>query len=138
LASQIAPLLGQAKQRLDVAALRKSFAEQVLPIGPALETFAEIKTHLRRLGRVVDSFDLLIGSTALFHGLTLVTHNTKHFVDMLSTCRIGLPTNKPRINPHRPSSPLPRPQERYDSFCPTIASPPRPLRPPLKKRELPV
>ena len=72
----------QAKQRLDVAALRKSFAEQVLPIGPALETFAEVKTHLRRLGRVVDSFDLLIGSTALIHNLTLVTHNTRHFVDM--------------------------------------------------------
>ena len=72
----------QAKQRLDVAALRKSFAEQVLPIGPALETFAEVKTQLRRLGRVVDSFDLLIGSTAIFHNLTLVTHNTRHFVDM--------------------------------------------------------
>ncbi|HEX8327081.1 MAG TPA: type II toxin-antitoxin system VapC family toxin [Hymenobacter sp.] len=75
----------QAKQRLDVAALRKSFAEQVLPIGPAPETFAEVKTHLRRLGRVVDSFDLLIGSTALFHNLTLVTHNTRHFVDMPNT-----------------------------------------------------
>ncbi|WP_046244150.1 type II toxin-antitoxin system VapC family toxin [Hymenobacter terrenus] len=75
----------QAKQRLDVAALRKSFAEQVLPIGPALETFAEVKTHLRRFGRVVDSFDLLIGSTALFHNLTLVTHNTRHFVDMPNT-----------------------------------------------------
>ena len=72
----------QAKQRLDVAALRKSFAEQVLSIGPALETFAEVKAHLRRLGRVVDSFDLLIGSTALFHDLTVVTHNTRHFADM--------------------------------------------------------
>ncbi|WP_201984055.1 type II toxin-antitoxin system VapC family toxin [Hymenobacter rubidus] len=72
----------QAKQRLDVAALRRSFAEQVLPIGPALETFAEVKTHLRRLGRAVDSFDLLIGSTALLHDLTLVTHNTRHFADM--------------------------------------------------------
>ena len=72
----------QAKQRLDVAALRKSFAEQVISISPTLETFAEVKTHLRRLGRVVDSFDLLIGGTALFHNLTLVTHNTRHFVDM--------------------------------------------------------
>lgn len=74
----------QAKQRLDVAALRNSFAEQILSIGPALETFAEVKTHLRRLGRTVDSFDLLIGSTALFHNLTLVTHNTRHFADMPS------------------------------------------------------
>ncbi|HEX8350860.1 MAG TPA: hypothetical protein VF598_12930 [Hymenobacter sp.] len=30
----------------------------------------------------MDSFDLLIGGTALTHGLTLVTHNTRHFADM--------------------------------------------------------
>jgi tRNA(fMet)-specific endonuclease VapC len=72
----------QAKQRLDVAALRKSFAQQVLSIGPVLETFAKVKTHLRRLGRAVDSFDLPIGSTALFHNLALVTHNTRHFAAM--------------------------------------------------------
>ncbi|HEX8350859.1 MAG TPA: PIN domain-containing protein [Hymenobacter sp.] len=39
----------QARQRPDVAELRVIFAEQVLPIGPALETFAEQKAHLRRL-----------------------------------------------------------------------------------------
>lgn len=72
----------QTKQRLDVAALRNSFAERILSISPALETFAEVKTHLRRLGRAVDSFDLLIGSTALVYNLTLVTHNTRHFTDM--------------------------------------------------------
>ena len=72
----------QTKQRLDVAALRHSFAERVLSISPALETFAEVKTHLRRLGRAVDSFDLLIGSTALVENLVLVTHNTRHFTDM--------------------------------------------------------
>ncbi|OWP63530.1 VapC toxin family PIN domain ribonuclease [Hymenobacter amundsenii] len=72
----------QTKRQLDVAALRHSFAERVLSISPALETFAEVKTHLRRLGRAVDSFDLLIGSTALVHNLTLVTHNTRHFTDM--------------------------------------------------------
>lgn len=72
----------QEKQRRDVAELRAIFAQQVLPIGAALETFAEQKAHLRRLGRLVDSFDLLIGSTALAHGLTLVTHNTRHFADM--------------------------------------------------------
>lgn len=72
----------QARQRRDVADLRASFAGQTLPITSALETFADLKTHLRRLGRLVDSFDLLIGSTAIFHNLTLVTHNTRHFVDM--------------------------------------------------------
>jgi len=72
----------QAKQRRDVAELRVIFAAQVLPIGTALETFAEQKVYLRRLGCLVDSFDLLIGSTALTHGLTLVARNTRHFADM--------------------------------------------------------
>ena len=72
----------QARRRRDVVALRASFAGQTLPITSALETFADLKTHLRRLGRAVDSFDLLIGSTAIFHNLTLVTHNTRHFADI--------------------------------------------------------
>lgn len=73
----------QAQRRQEVAQIRADFAAQILPIGPALETYAEVKTHLRRLGRPVDSFDLLIGSTALFHGCTLVTRNTRHFADMV-------------------------------------------------------
>jgi tRNA(fMet)-specific endonuclease VapC len=27
----------------------------------------------------VDDFDILIGATAIVHGLTLVTNNTRHF-----------------------------------------------------------
>ena len=73
----------QTQRRQEVAQIRTDFAAQILPIGPALETYAEVKTHLRRLGRPIDNFDLLIGSTALFHGCTLVTHNTRHFSDMV-------------------------------------------------------
>ncbi len=72
----------QTKRRQEVADLRESFTNRELLIGPALEKFAEVKAHLRQLGRPVDSFDLLIGSTALAHDLTLVTRNTRHFVDM--------------------------------------------------------
>lgn len=69
----------QARQRQQVADFQELFAEQVLPIGPALAIFAEQKAALRRTGRPIDDFDILIGSTALAHGLTLVTRNTRHF-----------------------------------------------------------
>ncbi len=72
----------QARQQQQVAEFRELFAEQVLPIAPALEIFADQKAALRRSGRPIDDFDILIGSTALAHGLTLVTRNTRHFTNM--------------------------------------------------------
>ena len=40
------------------------------------------KAHLKSIGRLQGDFDLLIGSTAAAHGLTLVTRNTRHFADL--------------------------------------------------------
>ncbi|AMR27044.1 DNA-binding protein [Hymenobacter psoromatis] len=71
----------QARQRQQVAEFQALFAEQVLPISPALAIFAEQKAALRRTGRPIDDFDILIGSTALAHGLTLVTRNIRHFTN---------------------------------------------------------
>lgn len=53
-----------------------------LPISDALEIYAEQKAHLKRIGRLQGEFDLLIGCTALAHGLTLATRNTRHFTDL--------------------------------------------------------
>ena len=72
----------QARQHQQVAEFRELFAEQVLPIAPALEIFADQKAALRRSGRPIDDFDILIGSTAVAHGLTLVTRNTRHFAGL--------------------------------------------------------
>jgi len=72
----------QARQHQQVVKFRELFAEQVLPIAPALEIFADQKATLRRSGRPIDDFDILIGSTAVAHGLTLVTRNTRHFADL--------------------------------------------------------
>jgi len=47
----------QARQRQQVAEFQALFAEQVLPIGPALAIFAEQKAALRRTGRPIDDFD---------------------------------------------------------------------------------
>jgi len=51
----------------------------ILPIHQALNLFASEKARLRKIGEPIDNFDLLIGATAVHHGLTLVTNNTKHF-----------------------------------------------------------
>ena len=73
----------QAANRRNVAILREAFEGQELLIGPALETFATEKARRRKIGRVVDDFDLLIGATAVIYDLTLVTRNTRHFSDMV-------------------------------------------------------
>jgi tRNA(fMet)-specific endonuclease VapC len=54
-----------------------------LGISATLETYAQQKAYLKRIGRLQGEFDMLIGSVAVAHGLTLVTHNTRHFFDMV-------------------------------------------------------
>lgn len=52
---------------------------QILPIFPALDTYAAEKARLQKSGKVIDDFDLLIGATAVSFDLTMVTNNTNHF-----------------------------------------------------------
>ncbi len=71
-----------AKQTANPHALnefRAAFEGRILPIADCFEHYAAEKTCLRRAGRPVDDFDLMIGCTALRHGLTLITRNTRHF-----------------------------------------------------------
>ncbi len=42
-------------------------------------TFAAERRRLRAAGNIISDFDLLIGSTALRHDLTLLTNNRRHF-----------------------------------------------------------
>jgi len=51
-----------------------------IPIYSSLDIFAAEKARLRKEGNIVDDFDLLIGSTAIFNEMTLVTNNEKHFI----------------------------------------------------------
>jgi tRNA(fMet)-specific endonuclease VapC len=44
-----------------------------------METFGSIKAEMQRQERRIDDFDLVIGSTALALGYTLVTNNVRHF-----------------------------------------------------------
>lgn len=51
----------------------------IVPIFDSLETYASKKSELRRNGQLIDDFDLLIGATAVYNDLILVTDNEKHF-----------------------------------------------------------
>ena len=52
----------------------------VLPLNRhIMQRFARIRGNLRRTGQFIGDPDILIGATALHHGLTLVTRNVSHF-----------------------------------------------------------
>ncbi|GAC1559715.1 MAG: hypothetical protein NVS2B7_34210 [Herpetosiphon sp.] len=52
----------------------------VLPLTKVImKRFARIRGELRRNGTIIGDNDILIGATALQHGLTIVTRNIKHF-----------------------------------------------------------
>ena len=46
------------------------------------EEYAHIKHALRKKGKPVDEFDMLIAAQAVAEGLTVVTDNLKHFQNM--------------------------------------------------------
>ncbi len=62
--------------------LRTSFSEQTISISECLEEYGQQKARLRSIGRRVEDLDIFIGSTAIVKGLTLVTRNTKDFINM--------------------------------------------------------
>ena len=44
-----------------------------------MDTFGSLKAELERGGKRLDDFDLIIASTAMMLGYTLVTNNERHF-----------------------------------------------------------
>ncbi|MDX9751525.1 MAG: type II toxin-antitoxin system VapC family toxin [Flavobacteriales bacterium] len=67
----------QARNRLALDTFLSDF--RVLPITPAIPIYAKERARLEAIGKPLDDFDLLIGATAIHHGLALVTNNTRHF-----------------------------------------------------------
>ena len=63
--------------RLMVEKILQQF--QVIPIYDALDIYAQEKARLRKAGREVDDFDLLIGATAIVNECIMVTQNKSHF-----------------------------------------------------------
>lgn len=52
----------------------------ILPLNQTMmREFARVRGDLRRSGQIIGDADILIGVTALYHNLTIVTRNTSHF-----------------------------------------------------------
>jgi len=49
------------------------------PTQPIMQHFARIRGELRRTGKIIGDFDILIAATAIQHNLTLVTRNIKDY-----------------------------------------------------------
>ena len=58
----------------------EDFADKItiVPIYNSLSLYAKEKARLRKAGKLIDDFDLLIGVTAVANNLILVTENQKH------------------------------------------------------------
>jgi tRNA(fMet)-specific endonuclease VapC len=53
---------------------------KVLPLNRAvMKRFAQLRGQLRQTGQIIGDFDILIAATALYHDLTLMTQNRRHF-----------------------------------------------------------
>ncbi len=60
----------------------ESFSKHLTIISDSVESarlFGRIKADLKRHGKRIEDFDILVASIALANDLTLVTHNTIHF-----------------------------------------------------------
>ena len=65
------------KNRKSVETFQAKF--DILPVFPALDIYAREKARLKTKGRILDDFDLLIGATAIFNNLVLVTKNVSDY-----------------------------------------------------------
>ena len=53
---------------------------EVVPLDDSIcRIFASERRRLRASGNIIGDFDLMIGATALRHGLTLLSNNRRHF-----------------------------------------------------------
>jgi predicted nucleic acid-binding protein len=68
-----------ATKRLQVFQELLNFTEIVYLNQTILDKSGEIYSKFKPKGIVIGEFDLLIGATAIVHGLTLVTNNEKHY-----------------------------------------------------------
>ena len=68
---------GNTKNLEDVEIIERLF--EIIPLYPAYLEYAKIRHDLVSKGLRIDTFDMLIGASAIQSGCTLITHNRKHF-----------------------------------------------------------
>lgn len=71
------------KEYADVKNLIRDLEIEILSVDERIaKKFAEVKPGLEDLGKAVEDFDILIASTAMVHNISLLTANTKHFINI--------------------------------------------------------
>lgn len=65
------------EQSKDVDLVSSCF--KIVPIFESLALYGQLRWYLQQKGTPVGDFDILIGSTAIYKGYTMVTANVKHF-----------------------------------------------------------
>lgn len=98
-------------ERLEVGRLRNSlqlwfdglssqFVTRILPTDELVwRTFGRLKASVEAIGKPQEDMDLLIAAVATVNQLTLVTRNTKHFLDTgIPTVNPWLPVPTPVLN----------------------------------------
>lgn len=68
---------GNPKHLQEVRYVEQLFT--IIPARPAYQLYGKLKTDLEKNQQRLDDFDLLIGCSALYNGLKIVTHNRKHY-----------------------------------------------------------
>ena len=68
---------GNSKHFNDIEIVESLF--QIVPIYPSFLDYARIRHHLTSTGFGIDTFDMLIGASAVQGKYVLITHNNKHF-----------------------------------------------------------
>lgn len=65
------------KNKLELQKIIDKFT--IVPIFTALDIYAEEKARLKKIGNILDDFDLLIGATAIANNLIIATRNVSDF-----------------------------------------------------------
>lgn len=68
---------GNSKHFDDIEIVESLF--QIVPLYPSFLDYARIRHHLTSTGLGIDTFDMLIGASAVQGKYVLITHNNKHF-----------------------------------------------------------
>lgn len=68
---------GNPKNLRDIEIVQDVF--EIIPLYPAYLEYAKIRHGLVAKGLAIDTFDMLIGASAIQNGCVLVTHNRRHF-----------------------------------------------------------
>ena len=67
----------KAEKIKDVEQIAKMFT--IIPAFNSFQLYGDEKTRLESEGMRIDDFDLLIGTSAVYNNMVMVTYNTKHF-----------------------------------------------------------